>query len=303
MSDWWKFLCPEGNLTVWPPAEEGAQRGQQSPWGDSRSDTAESWSANVWVNGRQWESLSDGKNGLHKSLPFHLCAGSNPKVIDRSSVVTDTDISYPAMALSIRRVRCSAPLPIAIPLFLGRNHSVRLEDVRCRVTVWLPVCPRRTDRVSTFCRPKTITLLSSLHPPLCTHRNTDLINVSMWQLTSGQTHGAELGHLVDVSGDAEFEIWLEITIWILLGVLSLFSYWAHEIARVDFSILFAGITTLLNFDNFSDTFVLLLLKCEHKNLYFLPLTFSIVLFVFTYCIIARHLTPFQPVNAVQCKQT
>lgn len=46
----------------------------------------------VWVNERQKELTFDGRNALHKSFPFHLCAGSDPKVRTHRSVVP-TDIA------------------------------------------------------------------------------------------------------------------------------------------------------------------------------------------------------------------
>lgn len=73
----------------------GVRAGGVNPWGDGQSDTVESWFVNVcaceWMTDRKSLQLMV-KNGLYKSFPFHLCAGSNPKVIKHSSVVT-TDIS------------------------------------------------------------------------------------------------------------------------------------------------------------------------------------------------------------------
>lgn len=71
-----------------------------NPSGDGQSDTVESWFVNVCVPVSEWtterESIHfivkiDLTYNVHKSFPFHLCAGSDPKVINHSSVVT-TDI-------------------------------------------------------------------------------------------------------------------------------------------------------------------------------------------------------------------
>lgn len=114
------------------------------------------------------------------SLPT---AGPKSKVINHSSVVT-ADVS-PALVLpSISPSLCPLDEPDRLlpsyhhPIVpAGTMHSVRSQDIRCRVTVLLPVCPKAHRSGVNLLSSKTITPFSSLHPPLFTHRATDLKNV------------------------------------------------------------------------------------------------------------------------------
>lgn len=177
----------------------GGRAGGQTPQGTvSQTQRSHGLLMCEWMNDRGSMHLMV-KMDVDKSFPFHLCAGSNQKS-DKPQLCCHHSSSppcYPAQPsqLSIKTSQILRSLPITIPLLLDRNRSIRLQDARCRGTVFTSCLPEAHRSGVNPLSTKTITFLSSLHPPLCTHRGTDLINVSMWQLTSGQINGASRGVL------------------------------------------------------------------------------------------------------------
>lgn len=121
----------------------------------------------------------DFTSNTYNGFPFYLCADSNPEVRNHSSVVT-ADISRATVLTALPAQRSHSPLnseilcslPITNPLLLDRNSSIRLQDVIGTGAQSYFLFAQGTQ---IECQPSVV----QNHHPLCTHRGTDLINVSV----------------------------------------------------------------------------------------------------------------------------
>lgn len=121
--------------------------------------------------------ILDFISNVHKSFPFHLCAGSSPKAIIHSSVVA-TDTSRAAVQTSLPpsdhtvHYRGETLCCLTIPLLLDRNRL--LEITECETTVLFPVCPRHNRSGVNPLLSKIIAFFPLFIPHLYTHKGTDL---------------------------------------------------------------------------------------------------------------------------------